>query len=339
MKRVFRYTVRVALPDTIQSENLLDVLEFNEVKNSIKVAYKSIRRDSWSIQGLSPDMIKAKIEKDRTVTIHILTTSTDLETALFEARNILENKLAILSFISVFPCKTLDEGNISEEISEGKESVEILTDTYEKSDIIPPFRIDDITLLCSPPEKKILNSLRWFRKGLLDDNLFDRFISLWIAFEMVSSKLRPTDYKKHMACPKCNEEFVKCPKCGEHTETNPVEKDGIIYHIRNNLKIEDKQYFDKLYNMRNDIFHGRSKSASLKPKDIKPEIEKLKYCLINAYWIILYGRLPIEPYEQNLIQRFNFLAQETYVSLNIELKKEGVEQLQKETDNLMQIGC
>jgi hypothetical protein len=321
MSKIFRYTVNVFIPDYIQKEQLARIIQFDEVKSNYKIAYKNVESSNFDMPD--PETANSKMIEERTAVVEIILKANSIEEALYNSKNVLEDRLAIISFLSLYPCKILNEGSV-ECIEPGQEEVELLSESFDISHIFNPYTIKDIQLLYNQPDEKVLSSLRWFRKGLLENNLFDKFISLWIAFEMISSKLKPSE-PKYLRCPKHGHEIRNCPICGVSTESKPMEKDGIIHHIHNNLKIEEKAYYSKLNNMRNDIFHGRSKKV--KQNKLKIELEKLKYCLVTAYSFLIYGEIPNE--NSLLMKRFKFLAQEIDVNIKLNLKKEAVDELEK----------
>lgn len=321
MSKTYRYTVDVFIPDYIQKERLIKIIQFNEIHSKYKIAYKKGISSNFNIPN--PQTVSTQLIEERTVKVEVILKANSIEEALYNSKNVLEDKLAIISFLSLYPCKILNNGSV-DCIEPESEEVELLSEDYNTTHIFNPYRIDDIQLLFNQPDEKILSSLRWFRKGLLDNNLFDKFISLWIAFEMISHKLKPSE-PKYLRCPRNGHEIKNCPICGESTETKPMEKDGIIYHIHENLKIEDKAYYSKLNNMRNDIFHGRSRK--IKQDKLKIELEKLKYCLVTAYSFLIYGKIPEEG--TLLMNRFRFLAQEIDANIKLSLKKEAVTELEK----------
>lgn len=139
---------------------------------------------------------------------------------------------------------------------------------------------------------------------------------------MISAKLKPAG-TKFLTCPRCRETIEKCPICGKTTETKPMEKDGIINHIQNNLGIKESEYYTKLNNMRNSIFHWRT--TEVKPRDIMNEIQKLKYCLITAYHFLIYGSVPKET--SDFIKNFTALNQEVDILNTVTFSKEGVKDI------------
>lgn len=306
MKKTFRYTVNVFIADKIQSNNSIIAIEFNEITSNYRISYSDSEEND-----------------KQTVRIDIILKANDLKKALYEAKNVLEDKLAIISFLFMFPCRIINQGSVDCMESEDG-TIEWMVEPTIQTMIYPSFRLDDVNMLFHHPDEKITNSLRWFRKGLLENNLYDRFITLWIAFEMISSKLKPSD-KKYLRCPRCTQIIDTCPICGKKTDTKPMEKDGIIHHINTNLAITDPGYYSRLNNMRNAIFHGRIREIT--PEDAKTEIEKLKYCLFTSYYFLIYGSIPEN--ESDIVQRFRFLFQEFDVNAVIKIKEEAVHETEK----------
>jgi hypothetical protein len=322
MKKVYRYTRQIFLADTIKRDRPISILEFDTINEKIRASYKEKTPENFLFS--SPEKMK-ELPSERSAKVEIIVKADSIEDALFRSEKVFEEKMALLTFLSFYPVKFLDSGSISEELTESLETVKLLiTEPTNNAPVFNLSTFDGVGLLFNQPDEKITNSLRWFRKGLLDSNPFDRFITLWIAFEMISSKLKPSD-KKKFKCPRCNEEIALCPHCNESTETNPMEKDGIINHITNNLKITDNNYYKKLNTMRNDIFHGRF--HKVKNKTLKEELAKLKFCLLTAYYQLIHGHLP--DYNSNIFQRFQFLMGEHEVNLTMEIKANAIRELQK----------
>lgn len=227
------------------------------------------------------------------VTVDIILQASDLEEALFRAENILEQKLGLLTFHTMSPPIRVYKDIVHEELNQNADDVEALQPTSPIAEYSAHFEqklvLNNLELLFNHPDEKITDSMRWFRKGLLDRIKVDSFIALWIALEMIASKLKPAG-KKFLKCPRCTATIETCPHCEGSTEMKPMEKDGIMHHITHNLGITNLDYYKKLNNMRNDVFHGRG--SKVKSKHLSQEIEKLKYCLLTAYYILIYGELP-----------------------------------------------
>lgn len=320
MKNTYRYSIDVFMADSIGRKRPIHTLEFDSITKKVRVSYK--KSESKDFMFGSPEMMK-EITNERTSKIIVVVKADDIDEALFRAEKVLEEKIALISFLSMFPVKCLNKGSIAEELTEKKDVVEHLIRDHEQLQVHNLQLIESIELLHKQPDDKIIQSLRWFRKGLLDINPFDSFISLWIAFEMISSSLKPTDMKR-LLCSKCGQEIESCPHCDASTRSKPMEKDGIINHISNTLNITDSNYYRGLNNMRNDIFHGRSKNVKL--KKLKEELGKLRYCLLTAYWFLIYGDLPDTNSEK--FQRFDFyFIQQGEMELKMGLEAKGLREL------------
>jgi hypothetical protein len=322
MKKNYRYSIDVLMPDFILKNRPINILEFNTVTNKINAAYK--QTEPQNFEFASPEKMK-EITSERAVKVEVVVRAENFEEAIFRAEKVVEEKFAIISFLSMYPVKPLNKGGISEELTENVDHITLLTTESENTQVFNAQLIDNIKLLFNQPDEKITQSLRWFRKGLLDSNPFDAFISGWIALEMISSKLKPSGMK-FLKCPRCLEEIEVCPHCEKSTETRPMEKDGIIHHITNNLKINDDKFYSRLNNMRNDIFHGRSKK--IKMTNLKEELSNLRYCLITAYWFLVYGSLP--DFTTEIFKRFDlFFLQQLELTLELELSADAVREIRE----------
>jgi hypothetical protein len=98
-------------------------------------------------------------------------------------------------------------------------------------------------------EQRIIRAIFWFRKGLFEKNVVDKFISFWTGLESINELL-------------CNyfgltedERKWKCNIC--HSVILPVSTIGIKKLFIDILKF-DNDNFQKIRNARNDLIHGGS---------------------------------------------------------------------------------
>lgn len=110
MKKEYKYYLDVFIPQFIQCNKPMAVIEFNETSSKIKIATKDMMAKNYTPQTINPETVNEEIKNEKTVLVIILFKENNIKDALFKAKNILEEKLAILSFLCGYPCKIMNPG-------------------------------------------------------------------------------------------------------------------------------------------------------------------------------------------------------------------------------------
>lgn len=134
---------------------------------------------------------------------------------------------------------------------------------------------------------EISRSFRWYRKGLIEQELFDQYINFWTGLESI---------KKQLNVKYCNGKksiIRKCPKCGYKYEVPSSE--GIKHLLQTKLGYQ-KNIWKELRENRTAITHG------FRPLDkISPETARLLPYLQKA---LLYGLLDLLEFDEEEKQKF-----------------------------------
>lgn len=107
---------------------------------------------------------------------------------------------------------------------------------------------------------KISRSFRWYRKGLIEQELFDQFINFWTGLECIKDLLNAKYSNKTKVY------LRKCPNCGFEYEVPSSE--GIKYLLTTKLGFPD-QIWRELRETRTSIIHGYRPLNEISPKAIR----------------------------------------------------------------------
>lgn len=133
----------------------------------------------------------------------------------------------------------------------------------------------------------ISRAFRWYRKGLIEQELFDRYINFWTGLECIKKEL---DLKY---CGGKNHIIRECPKCGHKYDIPSSE--GIKHLLRIELGYPAEIWKD-LRDTRAAIIHGYKQLNRLSPK-----ADKLLPYLQKA---LLYGLLDLLEFNNEEKQKF-----------------------------------
>jgi hypothetical protein len=108
------------------------------------------------------------------------------------------------------------------------------------------------------PLPVVRTALRYFRRGLLDDQPEDQFMWLWLALEVIAED-RKERVRVPITCSACGAN-VKCAHCGDEATRVPMAKQAIDQLI---ATIMDEEHATEVsrrqFIARNALMHGRSR--------------------------------------------------------------------------------
>jgi hypothetical protein len=145
---------------------------------------------------------------------------------------------------------------------------------------VPP----DITLEASDP---IDASIRWFVQGMRGQTPIESFAGYWLAIENLASPVQEVYLR--MRC--CNKELQTCPNCGQSTLGTAGQRRRLENLFSSAGK--DSEYFNRIWDLRNSVFHGSS-DVFIKLMDIAKECFELRRIAIQLIKVALNmsGREP-----------------------------------------------
>lgn len=139
----------------------------------------------------------------------------------------------------------------------------------------------------------ISRAFRWYRKGLIEQELFDRYINFWTGLECIKKEL---DLKY---CEGKSQLIRECPKCGYKYKIPSSE--GIKYLLREKLNYPE-EIWKELRETRTAIIHGYGQLNYISPKAnrLLPYLQKA----------LLYGLLDLLEFTDE--EKQNFLKNPYY---------------------------
>jgi len=122
--------------------------------------------------------------------------------------------------------------------------------------INPPLPLTNFSIFIKNLEQKHRIILTWLRRALQEKDIVNSIIASFIPLEILANQFP------------CNKRHInKCDKCGYITESRPGMRIQIENFLINELGYSDEQFI-KIWNLRNDIFHGRLVITSEQIRDL-----------------------------------------------------------------------
>jgi hypothetical protein len=219
----------------------------------------SVRLKPWTGTSI-PALASRKLEEPAALVFFLATE--DPEIAYYDKLwHLLEDLLDSLSFqlqtaIEVFRLEALD---VTPPVAVGMKRyftpIEYYSGKFLASDIfssIKPSLYPNLAKGLESARSKSRAALRWYVKGMAARNAVDKFISFWIALEMLRSESGVSVSAPYIA--RCGCEITECPKCGKPTAKEVLGKSIIKFLVDETGTKEDTA--EKLWEFR-QILHGR----------------------------------------------------------------------------------
>lgn len=166
--------------------------------------------------------------------------------------------------------------NITEGISE-REFIQYFYDLPlsrpQQADLeIYTLHLEAVIIYNSDHKERLFRSIRWFRKGINENDPLDQFLALWQGLETLNPNLAV-----HFNCENAGEEIIekKCEKTDNLFFSKRTTKQG-LEKLVNEVGI-DKSIWTKINRTRNSISHGFSQFSELYNNSIQlsPYLAKL----------------------------------------------------------------
>lgn len=109
-------------------------------------------------------------------------------------------------------------------------------------------------LLQFDPPPAVSRALRWYRFGIYEQNLEDKFQYFWFALEILAEYQKPPG-KVNDKCPHCKSPLY-CETCKTHPTHKPYAKQAIMALIQAVEKNCDHEILADLDKTRNGLMHG-----------------------------------------------------------------------------------
>lgn len=275
------YTVLYSVPMSITFEPQTDV--WNLQSGGASISFRRIAEADLELFGDHGDYV-AQIEID--------VDSNDLEVVAAQSWDFLEISLTCLSYHSACEIHKsrrvtiLDTTPGIEERAFRQYFYNLPIMGYPAVVRFEEFgkRLDQI--MAKAESDRVLRSLRWFRKGLLEDDPLDQFLFFWHGLEAINVPLAAA-----LGVPqKVTETTTRtCKVCGEQYE-DPVTVNGGIEELYERAGV-DQARRKQIHSLRNGVSHGFAKVAELYGPAINllPTMAGLLHRAISLCLAVDYG--------------------------------------------------
>ncbi|MFX1519080.1 MAG: hypothetical protein ACFFCD_04090 [Promethearchaeota archaeon] len=197
-----------------------------------------------------------------------------IDEAIQEAGNVTSGSISIASFTSGVGIPLIKE-ILAYEITPGIEQREFIQFFHEvplpvlsrRELNLDHFLLIFNTLFKSFPlnaRNRVLRAIRWYRMGVLEIDILNKFSHFWFGLECLNPLLRET-----LSAP---DSFSECPKCGFQQKTPTITgvKELVIKHFD-----QGNSLYKKIRDLRNGLMHGFKDMQSLiqEAQEITPKVE------------------------------------------------------------------
>jgi hypothetical protein len=145
-------------------------------------------------------------------------------------------------------------------------------------------------IVASQPPGFVVEALRLFRAGLLDDQQPDQFQRFWLALEVIAEGTKEKE-QKAIPCPKCAADLY-CPGCKEAPQRRPMARQAIRSLLERLIGRKADEDYRKLVRVRDGLMHGRS------PATVAEEVEEKFANVVNRLaafaWHAIMSSMPNE---------------------------------------------
>lgn len=138
------------------------------------------------------------------------------------------------------------------------------------------------------PQPYVRKALKYFRLGLLEEQLDDQFMRFWLALEIIAENLK-SDLRSPIVCNKCGAPLT-C-ECGHKPSRRPMATDAILNLMNNLNKGAFRSISRKILDARNVLMHGGS-VATVEEK-CKLSMEELTKHLGVVSWSAIENALAV----------------------------------------------
>jgi hypothetical protein len=125
-------------------------------------------------------------------------------------------------------------------------------------------------------------AMRWYRRGIEEENLEDQFAYFWFALEIAAQSLKG-DEKVSSKCPKCKGPLF-CESCREHPMHRRYQGEAIKHLVERVHPQNLDEVFDALQLIRHTLMHGGRIASVLErlPCNANQAVAKLAFIVWQA---------------------------------------------------------
>ncbi|OFW62099.1 MAG: hypothetical protein A2Z35_02355 [Actinobacteria bacterium RBG_19FT_COMBO_36_27] len=194
----------------------------------------------------------------------------DLMTEIADTgRDIFNTYIDILSFLSVHTIYEVKQPVLRYNYP-GTNKYKIIEFPTKQANVRQPVSLKNTSIFTKELEQKHRLILKWLRRALQEKDIINSILSSFISLEILANQF-PCDKKL----------YLKCEKCGYIKESHP----GMRIQIENLLINElgyTNELFKKIWELRNDIFHGNLEITTQKVRDLNLIRQDIIFAIING---------------------------------------------------------
>jgi hypothetical protein len=183
-----------------------------------------------------------------------------VDIAITELRANLAAQLDLLAFVAQSRFKIVEEIRLIEwEPHQKSRMIYILSSQDARYPPEPhPLEIfikSSINIEEAKPQSYVRKALKYFRLGLLEEQLEDQFMRFWLALEIIAENSK-NDIRSPITCMKCGAPLL-C-ECGQTQSRKPMAKDAILDLMNNISEGAFVNISRNILDARNALMHGSS---------------------------------------------------------------------------------
>lgn len=184
-------------------------------------------------------------------------------------RDIFNTYIDMLAFLSVHTIHIVKQPVLRYNYP-GTNKYKIIEFPSQQAIVRPPIPLKNTSIFKKELEQKHRLILKWLRRALQEKDIINSILSSFIPLEILANQFP------------CNKKlYVKCDKCGYIKKSRPGMRIQIENLLINELGYSNEQ-FKKIWELRNDIFHGNLVITSEKNRDLNLIRQDLILAIING---------------------------------------------------------
>jgi len=285
----------------LKSETLASVSRSREEQQSEE---RAIWKFTWEPPLAAALVLYDWLRKEDGIRVHdglgldLLVRAGDDEEAFSTARNLAEGVINLISYSTATACKEaalISRYEIPARIGDTRFTHQLQSPTQLFGDTRPIDReVFARVFSCYDAadmgtKSRLSRAMQWLRKGSMEQNAVDQFMSYWVGLEAVSSlvlealSIPPTEL--FPTCSKCKEQITECPECG-NTLGRPNEMQGVAELFALNIE-GGREAYKRIRSNRGRLFHGGKELTPEFLEAIKGDVPVLRQALSTAIGVCL----------------------------------------------------
>ncbi len=183
-------------------------------------------------------------------------------------REIFNSYLDLLAFISGDSVRMINNPALKYNYP-GTNKYRCITFPTQKAEVKPPVPLNTLIFKINL-EQKHNQILAWFRKAIQEKDIINSIIALYIPLEILANQFT------------CEGKIIEiCDKCGYEKKLRPGMRIQVENFLINEVGYENDQFL-KIWNLRNDIFHGRLSMTLEQIRDLYSIKQELTLAIIKG---------------------------------------------------------